>query len=122
MPIFTLDSLLHLFSLSLFNPLFCALGLRLLHFTGHSLDSPFFRLAAVYTTLVASVWAVRWATEQLGRGKRVNWKDEVVVVAGGAGGVGCLLAEMLATKAGKVVILDVREADSEQGGGNSCSK
>ncbi|RUS26505.1 retinal short-chain dehydrogenase/reductase [Jimgerdemannia flammicorona] len=111
---FTIDTLLHFLNLTLFNPLFCVLYLRVLQVMGHPLDGPLFRLSAAHTAFAACVWGLRWLAARFRRGRTVNWKEEVVVVTGGASGVGCLVAEMLATKAGKVAVLDVREVESEQ--------
>ncbi len=41
----------------------------------------------------------------------MNWEDEVVVITGGAQGLGRTFAEMVMRKGGKVAVLDVLEPD-----------
>lgn len=45
----------------------------------------------------------------------IDWSDQVVVITGGAGGVGRVLAEILAVLRATVVVLDVKEYVSDWG-------
>lgn len=48
------------------------------------------------------------------RPPQINWENQVVVITGGASGVGKLLAETLATRNIVVVVLDVKRLESAQ--------
>lgn len=48
-----------------------------------------------------------------GKHRKVEWEKEVVVITGGASGLGRVLAEMIVRKGGKVAILDVKDPDQE---------
>jgi hypothetical protein len=48
-----------------------------------------------------------------GKHRKVDWEKEVVVITGGASGLGRVLAEMIVRKGGKVAILDVKDRDEE---------
>ena len=51
----------------------------------------------------------------------VDWTDQIVLVTGGASGLGGLLSETLAMRGVRVVVLDVRKGEWEgEVGGQSC--
>ncbi|KAK9764541.1 hypothetical protein K7432_007873 [Basidiobolus ranarum] len=45
--------------------------------------------------------------------KKFDWQDEVVLITGGASGVGFMLAETLAVRNIKTIVLDIKEMKSE---------
>ncbi|BGP13047.1 hypothetical protein JCM10213_000948 [Rhodosporidiobolus nylandii] len=131
---FTVDVLLRLLNATLLNPSLSILlplgalahstGLLAAPTTGEALEL----LKALDWTAVLGQREVRWAVsvfaagailrlnEQISRAVRNNfarsrkawdWKDEVVVVTGGAGGLGSEVVRRLATREVKVVVLDV---------------
>jgi len=53
--------------------------------------------------------------------RKLDWENEVVVITGGSGGLGRVLAEMFGRRGVSVAVLDVREPeDQESEGWQNC--
>ncbi|RMZ79541.1 hypothetical protein DV737_g3353, partial [Chaetothyriales sp. CBS 132003] len=68
-----------------------------------------------WAALLAAVDVLVWLNHRLTHGppRPVNWDNEVVVITGGASGLGRVLADSLVRRGVKVAILDVQAADGE---------
>lgn len=68
-----------------------------------------------YTAVLAVVEMAVYVNQRITYGKHrvVEWEKEVVVITGGASGLGRVVAEMILRKGGKVAILDVKVPDEE---------
>ncbi|KAG0296448.1 hypothetical protein BGZ97_004531 [Linnemannia gamsii] len=76
---------------------------------GFTNESAAFLMAAVYGVILFVVKIAFWLHERSQRRDgKVDWEDEVVLITGGASGIGYLLAEMLAIRHITVVVLDVQ--------------
>jgi len=106
----TIDTLVSLLDL----PLPVALSLPLLSLAqSPSFDSP----TLPYTAAIAFFFILIHLLRELnawvafGSARKLDWTEEVVVITGGASGLGRMIAEILSMRSASVVILDVREPD-----------
>lgn len=111
--------ILHPFPFLLLSLSFLALGYPLISFTSNTITIPFpsavplciiicgFLLSIGYVSRLDAHVAAAGATRTL------NWEDEIVLITGGLGGLGGLLAEIYAMRGVPVAIADVRELDRE---------
>ncbi len=110
----TLDMILLILANSIFHPwitMVFYLSLAAIH--KHREPMAFYTL--YYTAALAVVELAAYADRRItyGRHRTVDWEKEVVVVTGGAAGLGRVLAEMLLRKGVKVAVLDVSPPDAE---------
>ncbi|KIW62517.1 hypothetical protein PV04_10684 [Phialophora macrospora] len=108
----TLDLLLLILANSIFHP-WITLVFYLCLASVHKHKTPLAYYTLYYTAALAVVELSLWVNHRVTYGKHraVNWEDEVVVITGGAQGLGRTLAEMVMRKGAKVAVLDVREVD-----------
>ncbi|KAI4243988.1 MAG: hypothetical protein L6R40_003199 [Gallowayella cf. fulva] len=105
----TIDLLLHVGSYTLFHPFVASLLPLCLRALAAEYTSTSFILTSVYAALVVlchvlSAFNQRWA---YGPPRKINSLDEVVVVTGGASGLGRCIAEIYAMKGTSVAVIDV---------------
>lgn len=104
-----LDLLLHVGSYTIFHPFVASMLPFCLRAMAAPYDSTSFILTLAYAALVSSCYVLslvnhRWA---YGPPRRVKLLDEVVVVTGGASGLGRCIAEIYAMKGVGVAAIDV---------------
>ncbi|KAI9811562.1 MAG: hypothetical protein M1826_003131 [Phylliscum demangeonii] len=73
------------------------------------------RVAVGYATLVSLLWLLAALNRRVayGRARAVDLAQEVIVITGGASGVGMLMAEVYGMRGSAVAVLDVREMDDD---------
>ncbi|KIX96564.1 uncharacterized protein Z520_07830 [Fonsecaea multimorphosa CBS 102226] len=112
----TLDLLLLILANSVFHP-WITLVFYLCLAAVHKHREPLAYYTLYYTAFLAIVELAIWLNHRLtyGRHRKVNWAEdnEVVVITGGAQGLGRVLAEMVLRKGAKVAVLDVLPPDEE---------
>ncbi|EJD53533.1 retinal short-chain dehydrogenase/reductase [Auricularia subglabra TFB-10046 SS5] len=76
--------------------------------------------SALYFALVSSFWTFKWTSSVwrnerslLWKAGRVDWGEQIIVITGGSSGIGELLANTFAVRNVTVVVLDVKEIESE---------
>ncbi|KAL8682044.1 MAG: hypothetical protein Q9186_001833 [Xanthomendoza sp. 1 TL-2023] len=111
----TIDLLLHVGSYTLFHPFVAALLPLCLRALAAEYTSTSFILTSVYAIFVnlchiLSAVNQRWA---YGPPRKVKSLDEVVVVTGGASGLGRCIAEIYAMKGTSVAVIDVGIKDDD---------
>jgi len=117
----TADPILSLLNSTALNPFFTLLPILLARYTkkGHNLsilhETAYGRLKKLFYLGLA-----RWVSKALDAGAvnnwtrdRYEWSEEVVLITGGAGGIGGEVVKLLAVKGVRVVVLDVREMEFE---------
>ncbi|KAL7273550.1 hypothetical protein RUND412_003575 [Rhizina undulata] len=109
----TLDLLLLIFENTFLNPFFTMLiplALRAQTFQYHH---PPFYYSAAYAAFVAVIFVLRWVNNRIAHGgkRQFDWTEEVVVITGGASGLGLLIAEVYGMRGVSVAVLDVREPE-----------
>ncbi|KAI4252357.1 MAG: hypothetical protein LQ352_004340 [Teloschistes flavicans] len=105
----TLDLLLHVGSYTIFHPFVAAMFPLCLRALAASYNSTPFIVTSAYAIFVSlchvlSSWNQRWA---YGPPRKVKLLDEVVVITGGASGLGRCIAEIYAMKGVGVAVMDV---------------
>ncbi|KAG0042263.1 hypothetical protein BGZ83_000697 [Gryganskiella cystojenkinii] len=110
---YSLDFVLHMLNATVFHVSFPFLLIPVIKLYGFSNESLAFILAAVYAAALYTVKIAYWFHERSQRrGGKIDWEDEVVLITGGASGIGYLLAEMLAIRHITVVVLDIHPVKS----------
>lgn len=127
-PLFTIDTLIKLLTTAVFAPV-PALLLPLTHLsispTSYTHPSPAFQSFLLFYTLpilfihlylyLDNLFAYsKWG--YYGPPRKIDWKSEVVVITGGAGGLGRSLAEIFASRGVPVAVLDVKGEEEEKRG------
>ena len=110
----TLDILLLILANSIFHP-WIAIVFYLCLASIHKHKTPLAFYTLWYTAFLAIIELSMYINHRVTYGKyrKVSWEDEVVVITGGAQGLGRVIAEMVMRKGGKVAVLDVRAPDRE---------
>ncbi|KAG0635138.1 hypothetical protein HOY80DRAFT_472383 [Tuber brumale] len=109
----TIDLILAILNHTFLNPIFAwliPLAYRAQTFQYHH---PPFYLSAAYAAFVTVLWIAKQVNRRLAYGNRreFDWVEEVVVITGGASGLGLLIAEVYGMKGVTVAVLDVREPE-----------
>ncbi|KAF9104114.1 hypothetical protein BGX27_010247 [Mortierella sp. AM989] len=104
----SIDFVMRLLNASIFHLSFPFFLIPCIKLYGFSNESLAFLLAAAYGAIlflvkIANTFHVRSQR----RDGKVDWEDEIVLITGGASGIGCLLAEALAIRHITVVVLDI---------------
>ncbi|KAG0227833.1 retinal short-chain dehydrogenase reductase [Mortierella sp. GBAus27b] len=109
----SLDFVLNMLNTTVFHtsfPFFLIPLLKLYKFSNENLA---FIAAAIYGVLLFVVKISFWLHERSQRlGGKIDWEDEVVLITGGASGLGLLLAEALSIRRISVVVLDIQSVKS----------
>lgn len=110
----TLDLVLLILANSIFHP-WITLVFYLCLASIHKHREPLAHYTLCYTAVLAVVEMGIWMNHRVtyGKHRQVEWEGEVVVITGGASGLGRVVAEMLVRKGAKVAVWDVREPDEE---------
>ena len=94
-PLFTLDGFYALFLRPLTNPLFLISPPLLVLSLSPDLSSPAFRYSCAFTVIALIFQALFYFDGRIADGtpRKLDWTKEVVLITGGAGGLGRVLAE-----------------------------
>ncbi|KAH9999947.1 retinal short-chain dehydrogenase/reductase [Russula vinacea] len=117
---FDLDLVVKVLSRTAFSPFFLFLLPSFFFFQGHNLTDVPVLATSVYWVLVSSFWFLKWYSRLyrnqgsllFGPGA-ADWGEQIVLITGGASGVGELLANTLAVRNVTVVVLDVKPIVTE---------
>lgn len=117
-PKLTLDLLLLVLSRTLFQPFIACL----LPFCLRALATPYSSTSFIATTAYAAAVCIYHllaiANQRLAYGapRKINWKDEVVVISGGCRGLGACIAEIYGLRGVSVAVLDTAVPKEEEDG------
>lgn len=108
----TLDLILMILANSVFHP-WITMIFYLCIAAMHKHKEPIANYTLYWTGVLAVVEVSMWISQRItfGKHREVKWEDEVVVITGGAQGLGRVLTEMIVRKGGRVAVLDVKEPD-----------
>lgn len=111
----TIDLLALVLARSVFHPYIAWLTPLCLRSLSYSYSHPHFKYACIYATCVTAFALLRKLDKRLAWGppRKLNWDEEVVVITGGAGGLGKVLAEIYGMRGVSVAVLDVREPEEK---------
>jgi len=89
-------------------------------FQGAKLSDRIVVLSSIYYVVISAFWFLKWYSRLyrnqgslLLRSRPLDWSDQIVVVTGGAAGIGELLANTLAVRSVTVVVLDINPIVTE---------
>lgn len=115
-----IDLVLKVLQHTAFSPFFIALVPTFYYFTGSDVHSNAIIYNIAWFVLVCGFWALQWLStlyrnqgSLLLRPPRYDWGEQIIVVTGGASGIGELLANTLAVRNVTVVVLDVKPIVTE---------
>jgi len=118
MPALTIDTLVTLLSRTILHPLPVWL-LVLVLFVLRTSAPP--RLSIIYAALVTTARLLLLVDARLAAGppRTLDWRSEVVVITGGAGGLGRLIAKTYGARGVRVAVVDVKDEDGSVLGSKS---
>lgn len=107
----TIDLFAHVLANSIFHPFVAWMVPLCLRAIQAPYESVQFITSCVYASMITLLWIFSMFNKRLAYGppREVDWDDEVVVITGGAGGLGKILAEIYGMRGASVAILDVVE-------------
>ena len=117
------DLLIKIINHTLLSPFFSILFPLAFRAQGFAYHHAPIRYSTIYFLLMATWYILSAINTRLtnGRKREFDWMEEVVVITGGAGGLGLLIAEVYGMRGVSVAVLDVKEkleGGEEVGGGN----
>lgn len=113
----TLDLLAHVLGRSIFHPFIAWLIPLCQRAVGAPYSSREVLATCSYATFITLLWIFGVVNQRVAYGspREVDWSEEVVVITGGASGLGKVLAEMYGMRGASVAVLDVREPEPDGG-------
>ncbi|KAK0266406.1 hypothetical protein B0A54_04898 [Friedmanniomyces endolithicus] len=114
----TIDLLAHVLNRSLFHPFIAWLIPLCQRAVGAPYDSFNFTASCIYASIITLVWVLGFLNTRIAYGlpRELDWDEEVVVITGGASGLGKILAETYGMRGASVAVLDIREPEEESEG------
>ena len=112
----TLDLLVYVLANTLFHPYLAALIPLCLRAQATPYNSTPFILTSAFAVFV-SVYHVFYRIDQwlaYGSARKMDWMHEAVVITGGRGGLGGVLAEILGMRGVSVAVLDISVTEEER--------
>lgn len=116
---FSIDLILKVLNVTFFHP-FVAWMVPLCFRAEHmDWDKIPIRVSIWYATFITVCWTMSQVNRRFAFGlpREVNLDDEVIVITGGASGLGLLIAEVYGMRGASVAVLDVREMENGEARG-----
>nr|POF15367.1 epidermal retinol dehydrogenase 2 [Quercus suber] len=112
----TLDLLFQILRNSVFHPFITLLIPFCLRALGHPSTSSAYRYSIIYFLLVSALWLLAFLDDRLayGAARVLDWQHEVVVITGGASGLGKILAQTYGMRGASVAVLDVQSPAEQE--------
>ena len=112
----TIDLLAHVLARSIFHPFIAWLIPLCLRSLSYPTSHPHFQYTCFYAALVSLLALLGKLNNRLAWGptRKLDWEREVVVITGGASGLGKVIAEMYGMRGVSVAVLDVRVPEEKE--------
>jgi len=112
----TIDLFARVLQHTLFHPFIAWLVPLCQRSLGAPYSSPQFTSTCAYAALITALWLLSALDTRVAYGapREVNWGEEVVVITGGASGLGKILAETYGMRGASVAVLDIREPEDKE--------
>jgi hypothetical protein len=112
----TIDLLAHVLARSIFHPYIAWLVPLCLRSLSYPTSHPHFQYTCLYATFITLFAVLSKLNKRLAWGppRKLDWEHEVVVITGGASGLGKVIAEMYGMRGVSVAVLDVRVPDEKE--------
>ncbi|TQS31870.1 hypothetical protein Golomagni_07835, partial [Golovinomyces magnicellulatus] len=116
---FSIDLFAKVFKVSVFHPFVCWLVPLCLRARMYLWDEPAMLGAFAWATLITVLWLAERVNQRIAHGlpRKVDLSEEVIVVTGGASGLGMLVAEVYGMRGATVAVLDVNDMDNGEARG-----
>jgi hypothetical protein len=115
----SIDLLLKVLKVTLLHPFICwliplCLRARTMHWNAPPMIGSF-----IWATFITLCWMANVVNQRLAFGmpREVDLAEEVIVITGGASGLGLLIAEVYGMRGASVAVLDVNEMDNGEARG-----
>ncbi|KAK5675591.1 hypothetical protein LTS10_011691 [Elasticomyces elasticus] len=114
----TIDVLAHVLARSILHPFIAWLIPLCQRAVGAPYESFNFIATGVWAAIVTLIWLLNAVNDRIAYGapRDLDWDEEVVVITGGASGLGKIIAEMYGMRGASVAILDVQKPEKESEG------
>ncbi|CAK7272027.1 hypothetical protein SEPCBS119000_004907 [Sporothrix epigloea] len=116
---FSIDLVLKVFYVTFLHPFVAWMVVLCFRAEHMAWDAMPLRVSVAYAALVSAGWMLAAIDRRIALGppRNVDSSDQVIVITGGASGLGLLIAEVYGMRGASVAVLDVKEmADSEARG------
>ncbi|EMD00363.1 hypothetical protein BAUCODRAFT_566024 [Baudoinia panamericana UAMH 10762] len=113
-----IDLLAHILHRSIFHPFIAWLIPLCQRAVGAPAHSFNVYATCIYASIITLLWVLSYLDKRLANGppRELDWNEEVVVITGGAGGLGKILAEIYGMRGASVAILDIQQLEKESEG------
>ena len=114
----TIDLIAGVLNRSIFHPFIAWLLPLCVRAVGADYDHPHFIATCIYASVITLLAGLSVVNKRVAYGlpRELNWDEEVVVITGGASGLGKIIAEMYGMRGASVAILDVQSPEKESEG------
>lgn len=111
----TIDLIVRVLNRSIFHPFIAWLIPLCLRAIATPYHAPDFIAACIWASLVTlgTIFGVFNQRLAYGVPREINWNEEVVVITGGASGLGKIIAEMYGMRGASVAVLDIHKPEKE---------
>lgn len=115
----SVDLFAKVFGVSIFHPFVCWLVPLCLRARVFLWDSPTMIGSIVWATLISVLWVLGMINQRIAHGtpRKVDLGEEVIVITGGASGLGMLVAEVYGMRGATVAVLDINEMENGEARG-----
>lgn len=114
----TIDLIAHVLNRSIFHPFVAWLIPLCLRAVSTPYEAPEFIAACIWASIVTFAVVLGVFNKRIAYGlpREVDWDEEVVVITGGASGLGKILAQTYGMRGASVAVLDVQKPEKESEG------
>jgi NADPH:quinone reductase-like Zn-dependent oxidoreductase len=115
----SVDLFLRVLNITFFHPFVCWILPLCLRARLVKWEAPPMILAFVWATFITALWIANTVSQRIAFGlpREVDLSEEVIVITGGAGGLGMLIAEVYGMRGATVAVLDVKEMENGEARG-----
>lgn len=119
-----LDLFVYIINTSILHPFVAWMVPLCLRAVAMPYSAPSFQVSTAWASFLTVLFVAREINRRVAHGvpRDVNWEDEVVVVTGGASGLGLILAETYGMRGASVAVLDINELENAEDRGISWYK
>ena len=118
----SIDLILKVLNTTIFHPFIAWLIPLCLRAQTTKWEAPPMVGAIAWAVLITTYWALSVINQRVAHGlpRKVDLSDEVIVITGGASGLGMLVAEVYGMRGATVAVLDVNEMENGEARGVTC--
>lgn len=115
----SIDLILKVLYITFFHPFIAWLVPLCFRAEAMNWDAPPMRISIVYACFISLCWILAAINRRIafGQPRDVDLSDEVIVITGGASGLGLLIAEVYGMRGASVAVLDVKEMENGEARG-----